>query len=62
MLEFLIDPAVVRDWGEMGLPIDDFSTENGTLVVRASRCPLIIDPQLQANKWLKNLERENVSF
>lgn len=59
LLEFLVDPALARDWGDLGLPMDDFSIENGILVVSSSRSPLVIDPQLQANKWIKNMERPN---
>ena len=34
-------------------------TENGVLVTRGTRWPLMIDPQEQANKWVKNMEKEN---
>jgi len=53
---FLADPTDVRDWNLQGLPSDAFSTENGVLVTRGRRWPLMIDPQGQANKWVKNLE------
>lgn len=57
--EFLSDPAVIRNWNIHGLPNDDFSTENGIIINRCSRWPLIIDPQCQALKWLKNMEAVN---
>ncbi|XP_068978772.1 dynein axonemal heavy chain 2 [Bombus flavifrons] len=57
--QFLADPAVIRDWNMQGLPSDDFSTENGIIVVRGTRWPLVIDPQCQAVKWLKNMEAKN---
>lgn len=60
--QFLADPAVIRDWNMQGLPSDDFSTENGIIVVRGTRWPLVIDPQCQAVKWLKNMEAKNVSI
>jgi hypothetical protein len=36
-----------------GLPSDRISIENGSMVRACSRWPLIIDPQLQAIKWLR---------
>ncbi|PNH00452.1 Dynein-1-beta heavy chain, flagellar inner arm I1 complex, partial [Tetrabaena socialis] len=53
---FLANPALVRDWNIQGLPSDSFSTENGVMVTRGRRWPLMIDPQGQANKWIKNME------
>eukprot|EP01052_Picozoa_sp_SAG31_P002976 SAG31_NODE_109_length_24587_cov_111.480848_7_plen_3254_part_00 len=50
------DPVQIRQWNVEGLPSDSLSTENGILVTRAKRWPLMIDPQQQANKWLKNME------
>ena len=55
----LAEPVVVREWGLQGLPSDDFSVENGLLVNKSKRWPLCIDPQSQANKWIKNMERSN---
>lgn len=49
---FLGDPSDVRDWQIQGLPSDDFSTENGVIVARGRRWPLMIDPQGQANRWM----------
>ncbi|KAJ3021047.1 UNVERIFIED_CONTAM: Dynein heavy chain 6, axonemal [Siphonaria sp. JEL0065] len=56
LLEHLVDPAVVRDWNIQGLPADTLSTENGILVTRGRRWPLMIDPQGQANRWIRNME------
>jgi len=53
---FLSDPATVQDWNIKGLPRDEFSTENGVIVTRGRRWPLMIDPQGQANRWIKQLE------
>ncbi|XP_037928394.1 dynein heavy chain 2, axonemal [Teleopsis dalmanni] len=55
---FLSDAVTIREWNIQGLPADDFSTENGVIVNRGQRWPLIIDPQMQANTWIKNLEPE----
>ena len=38
-----------------GLPTDDFSTENGVFVTKGLRWALNIDPQTQANKWIKKM-------
>lgn len=53
---FLIDAVSIREWNIQGLPADDLSTENGVIVTHGSRWPLIIDPQMQANNWIKNME------
>eukprot|EP00803_Ostreobium_quekettii_P003694 evm.model.scf_198.7 EVM.evm.TU.scf_198.7 scf_198:70733-88803(+) len=53
------DPVKIRAWGIAGLPNDIFSTENGIMVASARRWPLMIDPQTQANKWVKNMEKDN---
>jgi dynein heavy chain len=53
---FLANPTDVRDWNIQGLPTDDFSTENGVIVTRGRRWALMVDPQGQANKWIKNME------
>lgn len=43
---FLADPKDVRDWSIAGLPADSFSVENGVMVTRSTRWPLMIDPQV----------------
>ena len=50
------EPVVVRTWQQMGLPIDDYSTENGILATKGKRWSLCIDPQAQANKWIRAME------
>lgn len=52
------DPVKVRAWILAGLPNDSFSIDNAILISNSSRWPLIIDPQGQANKWIKNMEKE----
>lgn len=59
VVDFLVDPTEVRDWQQAGLPGDDFSKENGTITMCGPRFPLMIDPQQQAIKWVKRMERDN---
>ncbi|CAB3235275.1 unnamed protein product [Arctia plantaginis] len=59
MKTFLLDDAVLREWNYMGLPDDNFSAENGIIVVRATRWPLAVDPQGQALIWISHLEEKN---
>uniref|UniRef100_A0A2C9JUK5 Dynein axonemal heavy chain 7 n=1 Tax=Biomphalaria glabrata TaxID=6526 RepID=A0A2C9JUK5_BIOGL len=53
------DPVKIRSWNIAGLPTDSFSIENGIIISNANRWPLMIDPQSQANKWIKNMEKQN---
>lgn len=53
---FMAGAALVREWNLKGLPNDKFSTENGCMVTKGSRWPLLIDPQTQAFNWIKNME------
>jgi hypothetical protein len=39
-----------------GLPNDSFSIDNAIVMSKARRWPLIIDPQGQGNKWIRNME------
>uniref|UniRef100_A0A670KHQ4 Dynein axonemal heavy chain 3 n=1 Tax=Podarcis muralis TaxID=64176 RepID=A0A670KHQ4_PODMU len=53
------DPVKIRAWQIAGLPIDSFSIDNGIIVSNSRRWALMIDPQGQANKWVKNMEKGN---
>jgi len=53
--DFLAGKALARKWQTDGLPTDDFSTENGVFVTKGLRWALNIDPQNQANKWIKKM-------
>ncbi|KAJ6667676.1 hypothetical protein lerEdw1_015997 [Lerista edwardsae] len=53
------DPVKIRSWQIAGLPNDTLSVENGMITQFSQRWTLFIDPQGQANKWIKNLEKEN---
>ncbi|XP_075070448.1 dynein axonemal heavy chain 11 [Mixophyes fleayi] len=50
----LTDDATVAAWNNEGLPGDRMSTENATTLINCERWPLMIDPQQQGIKWIKN--------
>jgi dynein heavy chain len=52
------DPVKIRNWGLFGLPNDAFSVENAIMTDNTKRWPLFIDPQGQANKWIRSMEKE----
>jgi dynein heavy chain, axonemal len=56
--QFIGKPTDIRDWSIQGLPSDPFSAENGIIVTKGRRWPLMIDPQGQANNWIRNMERK----
>eukprot|EP00002_Diphylleia_rotans_P007300 TRINITY_DN1682_c0_g1_i3.p1 TRINITY_DN1682_c0_g1~~TRINITY_DN1682_c0_g1_i3.p1 ORF type:complete len:1955 (-),score=398.96 TRINITY_DN1682_c0_g1_i3:368-6232(-) len=53
----LTNPVRIREWAMWGLPIDPVSIDNAIFVTTGKRWPLMIDPQGQANRWIKNSER-----
>ena len=55
----LSDPVEVRNWNISGLPSDSVSTQNGIILFNNPKYPLLIDPQLQGNIWLKKLLKKN---
>ncbi|KAK6645275.1 hypothetical protein RUM43_001551 [Polyplax serrata] len=52
-LSLLTDDAQIATWNNEGLPSDRMSTENATILSNSDRWPLMIDPQLQGVKWIK---------
>lgn len=59
MRSFLGVPVVIQGWNIAGLPKDDTSTENGIIIFKSKRWPLMIDPQTQANRFIKNMGKEH---
>jgi len=59
MMKTLGNDVTIRAWGIAGLPSDNLSVENGIIMFGSKRWPLMIDPQNQANKFIKNLGKIN---
>ncbi|RKO95585.1 hypothetical protein CAUPRSCDRAFT_12718, partial [Caulochytrium protostelioides] len=53
------DPIQIRDWAIYGMPSDNFSIDNGIIIKNSRQWPLMIDPQGQANRWIKQMEASN---
>ena len=58
IIDIMAEPVQVREWQMWGLPVDVFSTENALLATRSARWPLCIDPQAQANRWIRRMEAD----
>ncbi len=58
IMSVLADPVQLRGWNIVGLPTDNHSLENGIIMSTARRWPLCIDPQGQANRFIKNFAKE----
>ncbi|KAL0984038.1 hypothetical protein UPYG_G00136240 [Umbra pygmaea] len=53
-ITMLTNDSDIAEWQNEGLPADRMSTENATILTSCQRWPLMVDPQLQGIKWIKN--------
>jgi len=52
-LTVLATDAAIAGWQNEGLPADRISTENASVLTSCSRWPLMVDPQQQGIRWIK---------
>ena len=57
----LSDPVLLRSWQLCSLPSDSLSTQNAIIMNNGRRWPLLIDPQGQANRYVRSMAK-NVAF
>jgi dynein heavy chain len=55
----LADPVKVRSWQLCSLPSDSLSTQNAIIMDNGRRWPLLIDPQGQANRYIRSMAKDS---
>ncbi|TNJ27740.1 IAD-4 Dynein heavy chain [Giardia muris] len=55
----LSDEVEIQSFHVNGLPSDNHSTENALFMYNSDKYPLLIDPQGQGTKFIRNMERDN---
>ncbi len=58
LIKTMGDSIKIQGWMSQGLPTDTVSIENAIIATEATRYPLMIDPQIQANRWIKVMEKD----
>merc|ERR1719453_2379241 len=60
-LTVLCNDTDIASWQNEGLPSDRISIENASVVTSCQRWPLMVDPQLQGVKWIRQRIGENLT-
>ena len=53
LIDVLGEPVKIEQWTVYGLPNDELSIQNAIIIDKSRRWPLMIDPQRQANMYIK---------
>lgn len=60
MKDVLGNGVKIQQWQIDGLPPEDFAIDNAIIMDNSERWPLMIDPQMQGNLWVKQMEKETI--
>ena len=58
LIDIIGDPIKIEQWVVAGLPNDKLSTQNAIIIDSSRRWPLMIDPQRQANNYVKQFGKK----
>jgi ATP-binding dynein motor region len=58
-LHLLVRHFLFRSWVSYGLPTDSHSVENAIITLKGRRYPLLIDPQGQANRFIRMMSKDS---
>ena len=59
VVNMLVNENDAAEWALQGLPGDNLSLQNATIVTKARSYPLLIDPQGQGKNWIISKESKN---
>jgi len=54
------DGVKIQQWFIQELPQEDFAVDNAIIMDNSDRWPLMIDPQMQGNNWIKVMEKDEI--
>lgn len=56
--EVIKSEVKIQQWFIEELPQEGFAVENAIIMDNSERWPLMIDPQMQGNNWIKNMYKD----